>query len=102
MICYSSHQLNLPQFLKYDNAIDLLWSLFLMTKSIEVMRERGDQTFIDLLNNIHVGHCSNDNRIQLQQRKISINDSPPDATLITLICAEKMIKTHKMIITNLD
>lgn len=79
-----------------------MWSLYLKAKLTQVMRKRRDQTLLDLLNNIHVGQCSNDNRIQLQQRKIGIKDSPPDATLITLICAERKIKAYKMIITNLD
>ena len=48
----------------------------------EVMRQRGHHIFIDLLNNIRVGQCSSDNKIQLYHRKINIKSSPPDATLI--------------------
>ena len=48
----------------------------------EVMTQRGYQIFTDLLNNIPVVQCSNDNKIQLQERKINIKNSPPDATLI--------------------
>ena len=47
-----------------------LWSLFVMAELTEVMRERGDQTSIDLLNNIRVGQYSYYNRIQLQQRNL--------------------------------
>ena len=57
-----------------------LWSLFLMTEMTKVMRQRGYQTFIDLLNNIRVGQYSSDNRIQPQQRKINIKNAPHDTT----------------------
>ena len=53
-----------------------------MNELTELRRKIGDQTFIDLLNNIRLGQCSNDNRVQLQQSKINIKKSPPDATLI--------------------
>ena len=48
----------------------------------EVMRQRGHHIFIDLLNNIRVGQCLSDNKIQLHHRKIYIKNSPPDVTLI--------------------
>ena len=56
-------------FESYNNAFGdffNLLSLILMAELTKVMRQTGDQTFIDLLNNIRVGHCSNDNRIQFQ------------------------------------
>ena len=59
-----------------------LWSLFLIAQLTEVMRQKEDQTFIDLLNKIRAGQGSNDNRIQIQQRTINIRNSTPDATLI--------------------
>ena len=63
-----------PQiFEAYNNAFGdffNLWSLFVMAELTEVMRERGDQTSIDLLNNIRVDQYSYYNRIQLQQRNL--------------------------------
>lgn len=46
-----------------------------MAELTEIMRQRGYQTFIDLVNNIRVGQYQKVKRIQVQQRKINIKSS---------------------------
>ena len=59
-----------------------LWSLFVMAELTEVMRQKGDENFVNFLNNIRVGKCSEDNEKQLQMRKIPIENIHHDATLL--------------------
>ena len=56
-----------------------LWSLFLMSELTEVMRQRGNQTFIYILNKIRVDQHLNDIRNSLQQKNINLKNSLPDA-----------------------
>ena len=46
------------------------------------MRQKGYKTFIDLLNNIGVIECSEDNMKQLQLQKIDLNSVPLHVTVI--------------------
>ena len=69
-------------FEKYNSDSFNLWSLFLMAQFTEVIRQKGDKTFIGLLNNISVGESYEDNMEQLQLRKIDLNSVPLDATVI--------------------
>lgn len=46
-----------------------------MAELTEIMRQRGYQMFIDLVNNIRVGQYQKVKRIQVQQRKINIKSS---------------------------
>ena len=75
-----------PQiFEPYNNGFgDLfnLWSLFVKVELTEVMRQKGDENFVNILNNIRIGKCSEDNVKQLQMRKIPIENVHPDATLL--------------------
>ena len=59
-----------------------LWSLFVMVELTEVMRQKGDQNFVNILNNICTGTCSEDNVKQLQMRKIPIENVNRDTTLL--------------------
>ena len=59
-----------------------LWSLFVMTDLTEVMRQKRDENFVNIPNNIRIGRCSEDNVKQLQMRKIPIENVHPDATLL--------------------
>ena len=45
-----------------------------MAELTEVMRQKGDENFVNFLNNIRVGKCSEDNEKQLQMRKIPIEN----------------------------
>ena len=68
-----------------------LWSLFVMVELTEVMRQKGDENSVNILNNIGIGTCSEDNLKQLQMRKIPIKNlhlMPPYCLLKFL---EKMI-----------
>ena len=75
-----------PQIFKpYNNGFGdffNLWSLFSMAELTEVMRQKGDEDFVNILNDIHIGNCSEDNAKQLQMRKIPIENVHPDATLL--------------------
>ena len=51
-----------------------LWSLFVMVELTEVMRQKGDENSVNILNNIRIGKCSEDNVKQLQMRKIPIKN----------------------------
>ena len=53
-----------------------------MVQLTEMMRQKGEKTFIGLLNNIRVGECTEDNMRQLRLRKINLNSVPVDATVI--------------------
>ena len=46
------------------------------------MRQKEDETFIDVLDNIRVGECSEDNVKQIPLRKIDLNSVPLYATVI--------------------
>ena len=59
-----------------------LWSLLVMVKLTEVMRQKGDENFVNILDNIRIGKCSEDNVKQIQMRKIPIKNVHPDATLL--------------------
>ena len=50
------------------------WRYFKIAELTEVMRQRGDQTFIDLLNNIRVGEVSKSDEQILKSRFIKEND----------------------------
>ena len=50
-----------------------------MAELTEVMQQKGDE---NILNNIRIGKCSEDNVKQLQMRKIHIENVHPDATLL--------------------
>ena len=53
-----------------------------MAELTEVMRQKGDENFVNILNNIRIGKCSEDNVKQLQMRNIPTEDVHPDATLL--------------------
>ena len=78
--------IKIPQiFEPYNNGFGNflnLWSLFVMAELTEVMRQKGDENFVNILNNIRIGKCSEDNVKQLQMRKIPIENVHPDATLL--------------------
>ena len=59
-----------------------LWSLLVMVKLTEVMRQKGDENFVNILDNIRIGKCSEDNVKQIQMRKIPIENVNPDATFL--------------------
>ena len=72
-------------FVSYNNGFGdflNLWSLFVMAELTEKMRQKGDENFVNILNNIRIGKCSEDNVKQLQMRKIPIENVHPDATLL--------------------
>ena len=72
-------------FEPYNNGFgDLfnLWSLFVMTELTGVMRQKGNEKFVNIVNNICVGKGSEDNVKQLQMRKIPIESVHPEATLL--------------------
>ena len=46
------------------------------------MRQKGDGNFVNIVNNIRIGKCFEDNVKQLQMRKIPIENIHPDATLL--------------------
>ena len=58
-----------------------LWRLFKMGELTEVMRQRGDTVFIDLLNAVRVGKITHDDETLLQSKFIMKNDPnyPTDA-----------------------
>ena len=69
-------------FERYNNGFGdffNLWSLFIMAELTEVMRQKGDE---NVLTDIRIGKCSEDNAKQLQMRKIPIENFHPDATLL--------------------
>ena len=72
-----------PQiFQSYNNGFGdflKLWSLFVMAELTEVMRQKGDENFVTILNNIRVAKLSEDNVKQLQMRKIPIKNVHSDA-----------------------
>jgi len=51
-----------------------LWRVFKMYKLKEIMRQQGDSTLIDLLNNIRIGHLEDENAEILKARFISKED----------------------------
>ena len=53
-----------------------------MTQLTEVMGQKSDETFINLLNSIRVNECSEDIMKQIQLRKIDFNSVPLDANRI--------------------
>ena len=71
-------ELHNNEFGEYFN----LWSLFAMVKLTEMMQQIEDKNFINILNNIYIGKCSEENVKQLQLRKIPIESVHPDATFL--------------------
>ena len=56
-----------------------LWLLFVMAELTEVMRQKGDENFVNILSNIRIAKLSEDNVKQLQMRKIPTKNVHPDA-----------------------
>ena len=59
-----------------------LWLLFVMAGLTEVMWQKGDENFLNILNNIRIGKSSEDKVKQLQMIKIPIENVHTDATLL--------------------
>ena len=53
-----------------------------MAELTEVMRQKGDENFVNNLNNTRIGKCSENNVKQIQMRKIHIENVHHDATLL--------------------
>ena len=53
-----------------------------MVELTEVMRQKGDENFVNILNNICTGTCSEGNVKQLQMRKTPIENVHRDTTLL--------------------
>ena len=60
-----------------------------MAELTEVIRQKGDGNLVNIVNNIRIGKCFEDNVKQLQMRKIPIENVHPDATLLS---AENSLK----------
>ena len=54
---------------------DELWKMFRLVELPEVMRQKGDTSFIDLLNQIRVGHIDESSEMMIQPRFIDSEDS---------------------------
>ena len=54
---------------------DELWKMFRLVELPEVMRQKGDTSFIDLLNQIRVGHIDESSEMMIQSRFIDSEDS---------------------------
>ncbi|XP_066925556.1 uncharacterized protein [Clytia hemisphaerica] len=80
--------------------IDHLWRKFRIVELMEVMRQRGDQVFIDILNNIRVGVVEENDLEILSQRIVTQNDPcyPKDA--IHLWAENKPVDNHNKLKLN--
>ena len=70
-----------------------LWLLFVMAELTKVMQQKGDENFVNILNNFCVGQCSEDNVKQLEMRKSTyqkIHILMPPYCLLKIVC-QKMI-----------
>ena len=54
---------------------DELWKIFRLVELTEVMRQKGDTSFIDLVNQIRVGHIDESSEMMIQSRYIDSEDS---------------------------
>ena len=66
-----------PQiFNPYNNGFgdffNLIYGRYVMAELTEVMWQKGDKNFVNILNNIRIGKCSEDDVKRLQTRKILI------------------------------
>ena len=53
-----------------------------MVELTEAIQQKGDENFVNILNNIRIGKCSEGSVKQLQMRKIPIENLHPDDTLL--------------------
>ena len=66
---------------------DELWKMFRLVELTEVMRQKGDTSFIDLLNQIRVGHIDENSEMIIQPRFIhSENSNYPKHALHIFLC----------------
>ena len=89
----------LPVYAKFtgDQAIlnmDHIWRTFKIGELTEVMRQRGDKVFIDLLNNVRVGIVTEENTKTLLSRFISKNDPNYPSEAIHIWSENSLVNEH--------
>ena len=81
-------------------SLDHCWKYFKIAELTEVMRQKGDQIFIDLLNNIRVGNVT-DNDVRILQSRFIEEDNPCYPVNAIHIWAENaLVERHNMEILN--
>ena len=90
-----------PIFAEYKDPmlnIAPLWRLFRMGELSEVMRQKGDCVFIDLLNNIRVANINSSDEILLKSKFISKNDPNYPINAIHLWAENAPVLEHNLFV----
>ena len=69
-----------PVYAKYNDSwqnLVLLWNLFEIAELTEVMQQRGDGNFIDLLNHVRIAELNDSDVSLLRSKFIKPNDKCP-------------------------
>ena len=69
-----------PVYAKYNDSwqnLVLLWNLFEIAELTEVMQQRGDDNFIDLLNHVRIAELNDSDVSLLRSKFIKPNDKCP-------------------------
>ena len=73
---------------------DELWKIFRLVELTEVMRQKGDTSFIDLLNQIRVGHIDESSEMMIQSRYIDSEDSNYPRQALHIFAENALVSTH--------
>ncbi|XP_057304469.1 ATP-dependent DNA helicase PIF5-like [Hydractinia symbiolongicarpus] len=74
-----------------------LWKLFEFAELTEVMRQKGDNVLIDLLNNVRIGKLDKKDEELLKNRVVSPNDSDYPANALHIFAENAPAKVHNNI-----
>ena len=79
---------------------DALWKISRLVELTEVMRQKGDTSFIDLLNQIWVGHIDESSEMMIQSRFIDSEDSNYPRQALHIVAENVPVSTHNGSILN--
>ena len=88
-----------PVFAQYYNElynIYPLWRNFKMCELTEVMRQRGDATLIDILNNIRLGIVTEEDQDLLKSKIVSAADKCYPLHALHIFAENQLAKTHNL------
>ena len=90
MLAYASSNSDEPE----SYVADELWKMFRLVELTEVMHQKGDTSFIDLLNQIQVGHIDESSEMIVQSRFIDSEDSKYPQQALHIFAENAPALTH--------
>ena len=84
-------------------SLDNLWTNFKIAELTEIMRQRGDQTFIDVLNNVRIGEITEVDEEILKSRFVQKDDPNYPLNAVHIWAENALVNQHNMdMLQNID